>query len=61
LNTNIVNFEEKTKNILSKINENLNSFTNSITFNCKDNNDLENKISRINNEVDNLNAKINKG
>lgn len=55
------NIEEKTKNILSKLNENINSLVNSISFNCKDNSDVENKINKITGEVENLNAKINRG
>lgn len=61
LNQNKINIEEKTKNILSKINDNLKSVVSSINFNCKYNNDVENKINRISGEVDNLNGKINKG
>jgi len=61
MSINKTNHEEKTRNIIIKINENLNNLIESINFNCKDNNDVENKINKVNSEIDYLNIKINKG
>ena len=61
INNNKTNHEEKTRNIIKKLGENFNSIVDSVNFNCKDNNDIENKMSKINSEIENLNSKINKG